>query len=169
MQLAKVEAEEARQELELGSTLPPRVQRETAEKAPMASAAHPASFIWQPTLRGHFLVTLKFSGFRGFWEVGISLTFGAKKTLKIILISEDILILSEDFLLLVTFLLVTFSWFFRGFSVAFICLEKNVWAFFVAVSWLFCGPRFGQNSRVLALEKPSKKNRPPRTPENPKN
>ena len=49
--------------------------------------------------------------------------------------------LSEDFSLLVAFLLVTFSWLFRG--------------FFVAFSWLFRGPCFGQILRVLALEQSS--------------
>ena len=52
---------------------------------------------------------------------------------------------SEDFSLLVTFLLVTFSWLFRGFFRG----------FFVVFSWLFRGPHFGQILRVLALEKSS--------------
>ena len=46
---------------------------------------------------------------------------------------------SEDFSLLVAFLLVTFSWFFRGFFVALFCLEKQCSGlfryFFVAFSW----------------------------------
>ena len=50
---------------------------------------------------------------------------------------------SEDFSLLVAFLLVTFSWFFRGFFVALFCLEKQCSGlfryFFVAFSWLFRG------------------------------
>ena len=54
------------------------------------------------------------------------------------------------------FLLVTFSWLFRGFSVTFwwpsSVYKNSVWAFFVAFSWLF---RFGQNLRVLALEQSS--------------
>ena len=49
-----------------------------------------------------------------------------------------------------------FSWFFRGFSVALFCLEKQCSGlfryFFVVFSWLFHGPRFGQILRVLALE-----------------
>ena len=57
------------------------------------------------------------------------------------------LLSSEDFSLLVAFLLVTFSWLFRGFFVAFFvalfCLEKTVFGpfsllfrvFFVAFSW----------------------------------
>ena len=49
--------------------------------------------------------------------------------------------------LLVTFLLVTFSWLFRGFSVAFAWLlsawKNSVWAFFVAFPWLFRGPNLG--------------------------
>ena len=53
---------------------------------------------------------------------------------------------SEDFSLLVAFLLVTFSWLFRGFFVALFCLEKQCSGlfryffvvFFVAFSW----PRF---------------------------
>ena len=48
-----------------------------------------------------------------------------------------------DFSLLVTFLLVTFSWLFRGFSVAFSwpspAWKNSVWAFFVVFSWLFLG------------------------------
>ena len=47
-------------------------------------------------------------------------------------------------------------WLFRGFFVALFCLEKQCSAlfryFFVAFSWLFRGPRFGQILRVLALE-----------------
>ena len=66
---------------------------------------------------------------------------------------------SEDFSLLVAFLLVTFSWLFRGFFVALFCLEKQCLGlfrgFFVDFSWLFRGPRFGQNLRVLALEQSS--------------
>ena len=66
---------------------------------------------------------------------------------------------SEDFSLLVAFLLVTFSWLFRGFFVALFCLEKQCLGlfrgFFVAFSWLFRGPGFGQNLRVLALEQSS--------------
>ena len=50
---------------------------------------------------------------------------------------------SEDFSLLVVFLLVTFSWLFRGFSVALFCLEKQCLGlfrgFFVVFSWLFRG------------------------------
>ena len=54
---------------------------------------------------------------------------------------------SEDFSLLVAFLLVTFSWLFRGFFVAFFvalfCLEKQCSGlfryFFVVFSWLFRG------------------------------
>ena len=50
---------------------------------------------------------------------------------------------SEDFSLLVAFLLVTFSWLFRGFFVALFCLEKQCSGlfryffvgFFVAFSW----------------------------------
>ena len=48
--------------------------------------------------------------------------------------SEDLL--SEDFSLLVAFLLVTFSWLFRGFFVAF---SWRVRAFFVTFSWFFRG------------------------------
>ena len=53
-----------------------------------------------------------------------------------------------------------FSWFFRGFFVALICLEKQCLGvftryFFVAFSWLFHGPHFGQILRVLALEESS--------------
>ena len=55
---------------------------------------------------------------------------------------------SEDFSLLVTFLLVTFSWPSSAW-------KNSVWAFFVAFSWLFRGPHFGQILRVLALEKSS--------------
>ena len=66
---------------------------------------------------------------------------------------------SGDFSLLVAFLLVTFSWLFRGFFVALLCLEKQCLGlfrgFFVAFAWLFRGPRFGQNLCVLALEKSS--------------
>ena len=66
---------------------------------------------------------------------------------------------SEDFSLLVAFLLVTFSWFFRGFFVALFCLEKQCSGlfryFFVVFSWLFRGPHFGQILRVLALEQSS--------------
>ena len=66
---------------------------------------------------------------------------------------------SEDFSLLVAFLLVTFSWFFRGFFVALFYLEKQCSGlfryFFVVFSWLFRGPRFGQILRVLALEQSS--------------
>ena len=57
---------------------------------------------------------------------------------------------SEDFSLLVTFLLVTFSWLFRGFSWLFRgphLLGKTVFGRF---SWLFRGPHFGQILRVLA-------------------
>ena len=43
----------------------------------------------------------------------------------------------SDFSLLVTLLLVTFSWLFRGFFVALICLEKKT--VFGRFSWLFCG------------------------------
>ena len=54
------------------------------------------------------------------------------------------------------FLLVTFSWLFRGFFVALFCLENQCSGlfryFFVVFSWLFRGPRFGQILRVLALE-----------------
>ena len=54
------------------------------------------------------------------------------------------------------FLLVTFSWLFRGFFVALFCLEKQCSGlfryFFVAFSWLFRG---GQILRVLALEQSS--------------
>ena len=50
-------------------------------------------------------------------------------------------------------------WLFRGFFVALFCLEKQCLGlfrgFFVAFSWLFLGPRFGQNLRVLALEQSS--------------
>ena len=54
---------------------------------------------------------------------------------------------SEDFSLLVTFLLVTFSWlfrgFFRGFSVAFSlpssAWKNSVWAFFMVFPWFFRG------------------------------
>ena len=88
--------------------------------------------------------------------------------------------MSEDFSLLVAFLLVTFSWLFRGFFVALFCLEKQclglfcrvraqhtlrasimltlAWlfrGFFVVFLWLFRGPRFGQNLRILALEQSS--------------
>ena len=78
--------------------------------------------------------------------------------------------LSEDFSLLVAFLLVTFSWLFRGFFVVFSWLfrgpllsRKTVFGpfslpfrgFFVVFSWLFRGPRFGQILRVLALEQSS--------------
>ena len=67
--------------------------------------------------------------------------------------------ISEDFSLLVAFLLVTFSWFFRGFFVALFCLEKQCSGlfryFFVAFSWLFRGPRFGQILHVLALDQSS--------------
>ena len=76
---------------------------------------------------------------------------------------------SEDFSLLVAFLLVTFSWLFRGFSVALFCLEKQCLGlfrgFFVVFSWLFRGPRFGQNLRVLALDQSSEvcsSKRPPK-------
>ena len=52
-------------------------------------------------------------------------------------------LLSEDFSLLVAFLLVTFSWLFRGFFVALFCLEKQCLGlfrgFFVVFSWLFRG------------------------------
>ena len=52
-----------------------------------------------------------------------------------------------------------FSWFFRGFFVALFCLEKQCLGlsrgFFVVFSWLFRGPCFGQNLRVLALEQSS--------------
>ena len=66
---------------------------------------------------------------------------------------------SEDFSLLVAFLLVTFSWLFRGPLLS----RKTVFGpfsllfrgFFVAFSWLFRGPRFGQILRVLALEQSS--------------
>ena len=66
---------------------------------------------------------------------------------------------SEDFSLLVAFLLVTFSWLFRGPLLS----RKTVFGpfswlfrgFFVAFSWLFSGHRFGQNLRVLALEQSS--------------
>ena len=64
-------------------------------------------------------------------------------------------LLSEDFSLLVAFLLFTFSWFFSGFFVALLCLEKQCSGlfryFFVVFPWLFRGPRFGQILRVLAL------------------
>ena len=68
------------------------------------------------------------------------------------------------------FLLVTFSWLFRGFFVAFSWLfrgpllsRKTVFGpfsllfrgFFVVFWWLFRGPRFGQILRVLALEQSS--------------
>ena len=63
---------------------------------------------------------------------------------------------SEDFSLPVTFSHVNFSWLFRGFFVALICLEKQFFVrFSVAFSWLFRGPHFGQIVRVLALEKSS--------------
>ena len=66
---------------------------------------------------------------------------------------------SEDFSLLVAFLLVTFSWLFRGFFVALFGPEKQCSGFFryffVVFSWLFRGPRFGQILRVLALERSS--------------
>ena len=63
---------------------------------------------------------------------------------------------SEDFSLLVAFLLVTFSWLFRGPLLS----RKTVFGpfsllfrgFFVAFSWLF---RVGQILRVLALEQSS--------------
>ena len=55
---------------------------------------------------------------------------------------------SEDFSLLVTFLLVTFSWLFRGPHL----LGKTVFGRF---SCLFRGPHFGQILRVLALEEKS--------------
>ena len=62
---------------------------------------------------------------------------------------------SEDFSLLVAFLLVTFLWLFRGLF----CLEKQCSGlfryFFVAFSWFFLGPLFGQILRVLALEQSS--------------
>ena len=58
-----------------------------------------------------------------------------------------------------TFLLVTFSWLFRGPDQ----LRKTVFGrfswlfrgFFVAFPWLFRGPHFWQILRVLALEKSS--------------
>ena len=56
---------------------------------------------------------------------------------------------SEDFSLLVTFLLVAFSWLFRG---PHLLGKQCLGFFFVAFSWLF---RFGQILRVLALEKSS--------------
>ena len=56
---------------------------------------------------------------------------------------------------------VVFSWFFRGFFVALISLEKQCLGlfrgFFVVFSWFFRGPCFGQILRVLALEKFSEK------------
>ena len=52
-----------------------------------------------------------------------------------------------------------FRVFFRGFFVALFCLEKQCSGlfryFFVAFSWLFRGPCFGQILRVLALEQSS--------------
>ena len=63
---------------------------------------------------------------------------------------------SEDFSLLVAFLLVTFSWLFRGgFFVALFCLEKHCLGLFRGFFVVFRGPRFGQNLRVLALEQSS--------------
>ena len=44
---------------------------------------------------------------------------------------------SEDFSLLVTLLLVTFSWLFRGFFVALICLEKQCLGVFRGFSVAF--------------------------------
>ena len=61
---------------------------------------------------------------------------------------------SEDFSLLVAFLLVTFSWLFRGPLLS----RKTVFGpFFVTFSWFFRGPRFGQILRVLALEQSSER------------
>ena len=68
-----------------------------------------------------------------------------------------------------------FPWLFRGFFVAFICVEKQCLGIFrgfpwffrgfsVAFSWLFRGPRFGQILRVLALEKSSELNFPANEP-----
>ena len=55
---------------------------------------------------------------------------------------------SEDFSLLVAFLLVTFSWLFRGFFVALFCLETQCsglfCGFFVVFSWLFLAPILGK-------------------------
>ena len=54
---------------------------------------------------------------------------------------------------------VFYSLLFRDFFVALFCLEKEglglFRGFFVAFSWLFRGPRFGQNLRVLALKQSS--------------
>ena len=67
-----------------------------------------------------------------------------KKTFVLrILFPASVLHVSEDFSLLVAFLLVTFSWLFRGFFVALVCLEKQCSGlfryFFVVFSWLFRG------------------------------
>ena len=59
----------------------------------------------------------------------------------------------EDFSLLVAFLLVTFSWLFRGPLLS----RKTVFGPF---SLLFRGPRFGQILRVLALEQSSEVREP---------
>ena len=52
-----------------------------------------------------------------------------------------------------------FPWLFVALFVALFCLEKQCLGlfrgFFVVFSWLFRGPRFGQNLRVLALEQSS--------------
>ena len=57
------------------------------------------------------------------------------------------------------YLLRFYSLLFRGFFVALFCLEKQCLGlfryFFVAFSWLFRGPCFGQILRVLALEQSS--------------
>ena len=61
--------------------------------------------------------------------------------------------ITEDFSLLVAFLLLTFSW-----LVGAPLLSRHTGfgplsRFFRVFSWLFRGPRFGQNVRVLALER----------------
>ena len=69
-----------------------------------------------------------------------SLRFHAFQTRALLSLAGLSLRCSEGFSLLVTFLLVTFSWLFRGFSVALICLEKQCLGFFFGrFSWLFRG------------------------------